>query len=111
MLPSGSRSGKDTLDVFFVDLLWTWNIERERWMTSTRGKAVICTCRAIFLLGAREMSGSSMSLGGISGSFSMALFIASMVFSIEIRCSFDFARASLRAKESMACWRRHLSHL
>lgn len=68
MLPRGRRSGKDTLDVFFVELLRGSYIDRERWMMSTLGNEVICTCLAILRLGASAISGSSIFGGGISGS-------------------------------------------
>lgn len=58
---------------------------------STLGNEVICTCRAILRLGAREMSGSSMPSGGFSGSSWMASSIASMLDCIDVLCLSEFA--------------------
>jgi len=72
MLPRGRRSGKLTFAEFLEDDCPKSKMDLERWIASTFGNFVIRTCLAIFLLGANFESGSVISSGGCSGSFSMA---------------------------------------
>ena len=109
--PSGSRSGNDTLAEFFSDERPASKIDLERWIAIILGNFVIRICLAILRLGANLKSGNSTSLGGCSGSDSIASLRLSMASCVIF---LNFSEVDLR----ISCWNistawtnRHFSHL
>ena len=70
--PSGSDSGNDTFAWFFADDAEGSHTDRDRCTDKILGKVDMRVCLAILRFGAVDESGSLTSLGGFSGSLSMA---------------------------------------
>jgi hypothetical protein len=96
---------------FFSDERPASKIDLERWIAIILGNFVIRICLAILRLGANFESGNSTSLGGCSGSDSIASLRPSMAFCVIF---LNFSDVDLR----ISCWNistawanRHFSHL